>query len=51
MNHNCGTYGCAICENLKFALKLQELIKKETHEQVGTPWGFKLQSLVEKSEK
>ena len=33
------------------ALKIQELVKKEAYEQVGTPWGFKLLSLIEESEK
>ena len=49
-------YGIKECafdykKDLESALKLKELIKKEAHEQVGTPWGFKLQSLVEESEK
>lgn len=36
-------------EEINSALKLKELVKKEAHKQVGTPWGFKLQFLLEKS--
>ena len=32
MNHNCGTYGCTICENLKSSLKLKELVKERIKE-------------------
>lgn len=37
-------------KQLHSALRLQESAKKEAHKQVGTPWGFKLTSLIEKSE-